>query len=221
MDISDIIIGCVKAIVWPLVVLVIVIVSLNVFRQQIANLLSRIKEAKGPGGWSVDFQQNIEDAKILSTQVKNQPPPKNKTSYPTIPLTNANSRMIELGLKPTTSGLDFNYYTELARRDPILALAGLRIEIEVLARNLAKGWQIPTDGKESVRELLQLLFKNHAMTFEQFQLTDMVLRFGNAAIHGKLVTRKEAESIIDVAKSLAEQYLSWLSWGFQDDWQPS
>jgi len=57
--------------------------------------------------------------------------------------------MIHLGLRPSPSGLDMSYYRSLADQDPNVTLAGLRIEIDILARNLAKGFNVSVNDRES------------------------------------------------------------------------
>jgi len=47
--------------------------------------------------------------------------------------------MIKLGLAPMLSGLDIAYYRAKAETDPVLALAGLRIDLETMMRNVAVG----------------------------------------------------------------------------------
>lgn len=40
------------------------------------------------------------------------------------------------------------------------------------------------------------------------------------AIHGQTVTREEALDVIEAAAVLANDFLEWLSWGFDDNWTP-
>ena len=107
-------------------------------------ILNRLRKAGLPGGVSIDFQEEILEAKQVSKEVQALPAPADRPKRPTIPQTEANARMIALGLKPTSSGLDMSYYREIAQSDPTLALAGLRIEIETLAKNLAIGFTAKT-----------------------------------------------------------------------------
>lgn len=41
------------------------------------------------------------------------------------------------------------------------------------------------------------------------------------AMHGRFVSREEAEEVIKAAEVLFGQYLAWLSWGFDDNWRPT
>ena len=128
--------------------------------------------------------------------------------------------MLQLGLRPSPSGLDMSYYRSLADQDPNLALAGLRIEIDILARNLAKGFKVPVNDRESGARLIRRLYDGGSVTSEQMQLTMKVLQVCDAAVHGTPVSREEADDVIGLAEVLADQYLAWLSWGFDDGWTP-
>jgi len=217
MEIAKLVLEYVRVLIWPAIVLVICVV----FRRHLVALLNRIRHAELPGGVSVDLDQEIKEVKSLSAKVQEQPAPSDrKRTRPAIPLTEANARMIQLGLRPSPSGLDMSYYRSLAEQDPNVALAGLRIEIDILARNLAKGFGVPMSDRDSGARLMRRLYDAGAITSEQMQLTMKVLRVCNAAVHGTPVSREEADDVIGSAEVLADQYLAWLSWGFDDGWTP-
>ena len=132
-----------------------------------------------------------------------------------IPLTEANARIIKLGLRPSPSGLDMDYYRKLASQDPTLALAGLRIEIDILANNLAKGFNVLVGPRDSGHALLRKLADAGAITPSQYELTQRVLQLCNFAIHGQHISKEQTESILKLADVLVRQYVSWLSWGFK------
>ncbi len=220
MEIAKLVLEYMRVLVWPLVV----ITGILLFRSQLSAILWRLRKADLPMGVSLDFQQEIQEAKNLSQEVAQQVEPSNlpeeKKLRPSIPMTEANARMIALGLQPSPSGLDMTYYRNLATQDPNIALAGLRIELDVLAKNLARGFKIETTHRDSGTRLLQKLRDFGAITMEQFQLAQKVFRLCNAAIHGQTVSREQADDVIDIANVLRDQYLRWLSWGFDDNWQP-
>lgn len=124
--------------------------------------------------------------------------------------------MIKAGLQPSLSGLDLTRYRNLANEDPNWALAGLRMEVETMIKNLAKGFKLEFDEKDSTSVLLKRLILNRAITHNQFELTRKVLDLCNAALHGRVVTKAEADAVIDISETLTEQYVSWLSWGFEN-----
>jgi hypothetical protein len=90
------------------------------------------------------------------------------------------------------------------------------MEIEIMARNLAKGFQVLVDDRDAAGTLFKKLFDSGAITSQQYQLAQSVLRLCNAAVHGTPVTRRDADSVLDSAKVLADDYVFWLSWGFKN-----
>lgn len=214
MDVAKLILEFIKALVWPITALVLAML----FRAPLTMVLNRLRKAGLPGGVSIDFQEQIQEAKQISKEVEAALPPSDRPKRPTIPRTEANARMIALGLKPTSSGLDMSYYREIAQSDPTLALAGLRIEVEVLANNLAAGFKLEPKKTEPINSLLRRLRERGAITAEQMDLARRVLAICNRAIHGQNVTLEEALDVIDAADVLANDFLQWLSWGFDDSW---
>lgn len=216
MEIAKLVLEYVKALIWPLTSIGLALL----FRVEIRKLLASLRKAVLPGGVSLELEDEIEKVRVLSEKAESEAPPPNRRKAPGIPLTEANSRMIQLGLQPTLSGLDMSYYRGLAATDPILALAGLRIELETLARNLAKGYNLPLSATEPVSRVLLSLRDAGAITPVQMELARNAFRVCSQAIHGRAVSREQAEEIIDAVGVLARDYLAWLSWGFSDNWKP-
>jgi len=217
MEIAKLVLEYLRVLIWPGIAIG---VSL-IFRKPLIALLERVRHADLPGGVAIDLDQQINEVQILSTKVQETPTPPERRRGPAIPLTEANARMIQLGLRPSPSGLDMSYYRTLADQDPNISLAGLRIEIDVLAHNLAKGFKVPIADRDSGVRLLRKLYDGSAITAEQMQLAMKVLQVCNAAVHGTPVSHEEAMAILASAEVLFDQYLGWLSWGFEDGWQPA
>jgi hypothetical protein len=93
----------------------------------------------------------------------------------------------------------------------------LWIELELMGQNLAKGFGASVPTAFSARRVYDILADNGDITRSQFALVESILKVANAAVHGADVSREEADSVIDSAAVLRDQYLDWLSWGFQDD----
>ncbi len=216
MEVAKLVLEYLRVLVWPGIVVTICLVS----RKQFVALLERIRHAEFPGGVAFDLSEEIQEVKALSTKVQDTPVPREHQKRPSIPLTEANARTIQLGLRPSPSGLDMSYYRDLANQDPNVALAGLRIELDILARNLASGFGVSVNERDSGIRLLRKLHERNAITSDQMQLLMKVHRVANAAVHGTPVSHDEALAVINSAEILAEQYLSWLSWGFDDRWTP-
>lgn len=217
MEIAKIILEYIKAVIWPATVLVV----LTVFRSQIVELFKRVKKADFPGGISFEtFPEQLKEAKDLSAKVKEEKPIKLQEKLPIIPLTEANARMLNLGLAPSPSGLELSYYRVLAEQDPNLSLAGLRIEMETMLKNVAKGFKALINERDSAGIIARKLKEHGAITSQQLELIDAIIRLCNSAVHGQKVTKGQAEEILDMASVLIDYYISWLSWGFSDDWKP-
>lgn len=216
MDKGTLILEYVRVLTWPMVASV----GMVLFRVHIGALLQRINGAELPGGFSLSFGEEVRRAEALSQEVAQEQRKDPENARPVLPITDANSRMLSLGMEPSPSGLRIDRYLELADEDPNLALAGLRMELDILGRNLAKGWKIRTTSRESTTRLLGRLKKEGAKTGRQYDLAANILRLCNRAVHGERVSRRDAEAIIDSARVLADDFIAWLSWGFNDGWSP-
>ena len=124
--------------------------------------------------------------------------------------------MIKLGLAPTPVGLELSRYRIIAEEDPPLALAGLRIELETMLKNVAKGFSVPLSERDSAGIITRKLQEHGAITPLQAKLINAVLSLCNAAVHGQKVTQIQAENILDTAAILRDDYISWLTWGFPE-----
>ena len=170
---------------------------------------------------SLDLQEEVQEVKQLSERIQETPPPAGRKSTASIPLTEANARMIKLGLAPMLSGLDIAYFRSRAETDPVLALAGLRIDLETMMRNVATGFKVLSASSGPIPRILARLSEAGTITPDQMQLAQKIFSLCNQAMHGRFVSREEAEEVIKAAEVLFQQYLSWLSWGFDDNWKPS
>jgi len=220
MEVAKLVLEYIHELVWPCIVLFAIIL----FRVQLEAAFARLRKAALPGGVALDFGEAVKEAMTLSAEVESEARKKSaqtgQEAPPRIPITEANARLLQLGLRPSPSGLDMTYYRKLSSQDPNLALAGLRIEVDVLVRNLAEGFGVPVDSQTDGEAMLRCLFESKAITRSQRDLASSIVRLCNAAIHGQKVTALEADAVIEIAKVLADQYISWLSWGFKDGWKP-
>lgn len=216
MEIAELILEYIKVIVWPGVILFVFLY----FREQVAGIFERLKSAKLPGGVSFEMSDKVLEVKELSNRVQESVSEK-KEEYkdrPAIPLNEANSRLIELGFRPSPSGMDMEYYRDIANKDPNLSLAGLRIEVDILVKNLVRGFGIEFDEKrDSAARLLRKLLDSGSITADQYQLATKVLNICNNAMHGVPVSQAQALSILDSADVLIDDYMAWMSWGFPDN----
>ncbi|MCP4371332.1 MAG: hypothetical protein GY797_24925 [Deltaproteobacteria bacterium] len=218
MEIAELVLEYVRVLIWPAIILIIVLI----FRKQLHTVINRLEKAGLPGGVSFDFREEIKEAKRLADKVEALPPSEDITELPTIPLTEVNARLISLGLRPSPSGLDTSYYRSLAMQHPNLALTGVRIEADIVLRNLAQGSGIIIEPKDTGRRLAKKLADAKVIRIETMQLITKILELANLATHGQIViSLGEANSILDSVDVLIEQYVRWLSWGFDSEWKPS
>jgi hypothetical protein len=218
MEIGRLILEFVQALVWPAVV---VFVALA-FKKETQSLLNRLKSAKLPGGVSLDLNEQIREVKTLSDKVQETVSEKlqEHKGKPSIPLTEANARLIELGLRPSPSGMDMNYYRDIALKDPNLALAGLRIDVDILTKNLARGFNVEFQERDGTGRILRRLLEANAIDHSQFELVTRILSICNRAVHGTPVAYDQAQAVLDSAQTVIDEYIAWMSWGFKDGWEP-
>jgi len=217
MEIANLVLEYIKVLAWPFTVVFILIA----FRKEVSKLFDKTKKLELPGGISLEvFEEKIQEAKQIAKEVEKEERPElaeiRKTKEIHIIKTDAdvNKRMLELGLKPSPSGLQISYYQELASKDPRLALAGLRIDLELMLKNLAKGFQLEIDTKSSIRQINNELRERGAISNKQYELINKLLQISNAAVHGIEVSEEQANEVFEIMRILVQDYMNWLSWGF-------
>jgi len=100
MEIAKLVLEYTKTLAWP----VTTIVMLLVFRTEFCSPLGRLTKATLLGGTTLDFPREVLAAEALSVEVRKTPAPPNKTAGPAIPVTEANARLLNLGLSPSPTG---------------------------------------------------------------------------------------------------------------------
>jgi len=96
----------------------------------------------------------------------------------------------------------------VAKQDPNLALAGLRIEIEMRLNEIAKRRDISSRNK-GVGQLLRLLQENGILSDEEKSVLGDLIGLLNKAVHGLEVDNKSADWAIQtgprILKTLDEK----------------
>lgn len=209
MDLLNVLLGFVSSLVWPAVA----VFALIQFQKPISHLFTRLRSADLPGGISLDFDERLQEARAIAEDISSNPDAK-PVEHEDVPLSDANRRLLDRGLRPSPSGLDFSTYKKMVANDPVLALAGLRTEVEAMALNLADGFGVDADGLSTPNQILTKLMSEGAIYSRQYNLGKRVIELCNSAIHGVPVSKMEAEAVIDIATVLASEYVDWLGWGF-------
>jgi hypothetical protein len=214
-ELLKIILDFIGNIIWPIIVLIIIC---N-FKKEIRQLLVKAKKVELPGGFSIEtIEQDITEAKELSIEVKKERKPEiQKIINDATPNfeTKANIRMVEVGLTPSPSGLDIDYYRKIVDIDPRLALIGLRADLEIMLKNLAKGWGVTYNDKDSVSKIITKLLDRNAITIRQYQFINTLFKICNSAAHGTLITKEQALEVLNIGDVLVKDYVAWLYWGFE------
>lgn len=101
----------------------------------------------------------------------------------------------------------FNLLTAktLLKSDPVLALASLRIEIERKLGLAVEFFKFQTKRK-TLSEYIDVLNRKEILSSEQVFALQKIVDMCNKAIHGYLVTGKEAKEIIDLADKLNKSF---------------
>lgn len=211
MEVTKLILEFVKALAWPMTAIFLGVY----FRKPIVAILNRLKKAGLPGGVSLDFEEKILEVQSLSQELVNTPVTQIPQFEQRVSPSDANKKMIDLGLEPMKSGLDMNYFRNLAKSDTALALAALRIELESLYKNMIE----KTLGKEgdkirasvSAISLARLSGENRIIPSDEADLAVKILKVCNRAIHGKNISAYDAQVVIDASQTIFDRYRIWLS----------
>jgi len=205
------IMNLIQILCWPVVV-IILFLSL---RKPIIQFISHINEAEFPGGIKLkSINREIEKAESITTEIKSEVEKAN-THLPEEVKKDPNELMESVGLEKSPSNLDIKYYYDLVENNPSIALAGLRMDLEIMIRNLSKGFRIRTDNNSTIGQLLEVLINNSAITTNQYRLIKIILNICNAAVHGQSITKAQAINVLDMTPILINDYISWLNWGFK------
>ncbi len=213
MELSKHILEYIQVLIWPITIFIISIL----FRRQIIGLFERITKVELPGGISIETE--LMEGRKLADLVENNRDEKVKSlivEKRNISDSEANKRMLDLGLTPSPSGLDIRYYENIALNDTRLAIAGLRIDFELMIKNLAKGFNVSFSNRDSNTIILKRLLSDSKITYRQYELLLIVLNVATKAIHGEDISMEQVQEILNISKVLIDDYIAWLYWNFPD-----
>jgi hypothetical protein len=136
-----------------------------------------VKSLELPGGWKVELQEMYQ----------------------------VSSRAQDAGLISADLGSPApeHSFQLVADRDPNLALAGLRIEIERRLLRLAEQHQIPLRSR-GIGSILRELDKRGVLTSEQRSVLADMVSLLNAAVHGADVDRRASEWAMEIGPGLLQ-----------------
>jgi hypothetical protein len=121
-------------------------------------------------------------------------------------LQNAEESIAKAGLlapaKPQDKDAVYSFQL-VADKDPNLALAGLRIEIEKVLSEIAEPLGLKSH-RYSIRGLLRELSERQVLTQQERSVLENLLELLNHAVHGGEITREAAGWAMDVGPRLLE-----------------
>jgi hypothetical protein len=137
------------------------------------------KSLQFPGGWKIEFQE----------------------------LQKVAAKADDAGLLSRAEAAAPSEYAFLsvADRDPNLALAGLRIELERRLVQLAEMHQVGT-AMQSMGRLLRELSKRQVLTDDEESVLSELLHLLNAAVHGASVDPRATEWAMEVGPQLIQSF---------------
>ncbi|MBU2730211.1 hypothetical protein [Acidithiobacillus caldus] len=135
-----------------------------------------VKSLELPGGWKIEFHELLKAA----------------------------SRAESAGLLAVTPSEKEAIYSfqSIATRDPNLALAGLRIEIEKRLSSLAEMYGLKSSRAMGVGQALRALARAKILTAEERSVLSDMVNILNAAVHGAEVDSRASAWAIDVGPRL-------------------
>ena len=214
MELSELILGYIEVLIWPIITVIILIA----FRKEISKLFNRAKKVDLPGGFSIEaFDDKVQEAKKIEQELitERKPEIKDLITHRSRKDSEENKRMIELGLRPSPSGLDLSYYRDLANSDIQLALAGLRMDLNLMLRNLATGYKIEVDKSDSINRMIDKLLQKNAILSSQAEFMRIIFELTNYAVHGGDLSLRRFEEVLELGQTLVDDYIAWLDWGFR------
>lgn len=141
-------------------------------------LIPLVKSLELPGGWKVEFQE-LEEAKSKAEKAGLLSNKKKGTKTPSYS------------------------FESILERDPNLALAGLRIEIEKRLVQIAKLNKIDAT-RASIGQLLRLLNQERILTPEESSALADMSGLLNAAVHGANVDKRATDWAMEVGPKVLQ-----------------
>jgi hypothetical protein len=200
MEIARIVLDYVKVLAWPSVVAM----GLLLFRRELQNLVATLQHLKLPGGAEMDWQRQIQATEQAAEKVEaEQPRP--------LPRRGIVQRIYDRRLMRSSSDYDFSYYEKIAETDPNLALAGVRMELEPMLRNLATVYQVDYDERAAPMQVARLLREQGVLRKEEDELLRQIISVASRAVHGQDVSREDALRTIKAAEIFRDAYLAHMA----------
>lgn len=207
MDTAELILEYLKALMWPAVALL----AILLFKRELRELFGSVQRLRLPGGTELDWQKKLAEVEAAADKVES-------VTSVIDPSWNTKDRFQEQvkktdqkGLQRSATDFDFSYYAQIAESDPNLSLAGLRMELERMLQNLAVANNIDINQhRTSPGRFSGMLRRMGILPEDQYHLLRTIIVVANGALHGRDVSKEDALRTIESAELFKQFYLSWL-----------
>jgi len=152
-----------------------------------------------------------EDTRELTQRVRQERPRFRTNRANMVSGAEANARLMRLGLMPSASVFEFSRYRWRKPNDAIGAMRGLLLELEGMARNIARFRNI-RDAHLTMSSLLRRIISDGSISRHQFQLARSIVSLCSTAIREGVPPSIEVrDQIVNAMLALRNEYISWLS----------
>ena len=208
MNIADIILRYIQALIWPSVVVIMVLS----FRSELRRLMNAVRKFHLPGGTEVDIGDLLEEAGESAQRASDAVNSSKDSESIKEQVERIASSVAGQRLPIAVAALDLDYYRGVALSDPNLALAGLRMGLERALSDVAELAGSPQQPRTvTTARVAKVLAKRGILPQELRSLARDIAAITNAAVHGQQVTTEEALRVIDSAEPIRTFYFSWLA----------
>ncbi|MFH4432836.1 hypothetical protein [Vibrio diabolicus] len=202
MEIAKLILEYIKVLIWPCLTIAIIFR----FRSEISSRIALIKKIKLPDGTEIDWEETIEEAEEAAQSIKDNPKIGLVEEF-------NDSEFIEQSkrhsLEISPSDYNFKFYLDIANKNQNLALAGVKIELEMMLRNLAKMfYRNDLDDNTKINSLMRQLWKADVLELDEYLLVESVVKLADAAIEGENIGKNYATRAIESA----QEFLKFYKW---------
>lgn len=200
--------------------------GLYIFRRELSLLIASLEHLKLPGDAELDWKKEVQEAERVAEKIEASPNtavvPSDKKELQALA-----KKLEDYGFARSPTDYNWDYYRKLAKDDPNLALAGLRMELERMLQNLSEasgaydnrtslyssGISLSVDTRRitaSAGQMLRHLRSTGILGQDEFELLQSILHIANAALHGRDATEDEAVRVIKSAEAFKEFYLAFM-----------
>jgi hypothetical protein len=114
-------------------------------------------------------------------------------------------------MKPISGNFTTTHYYEVAKIDPRLALAAVRIDLEAMLDNLIQFYDLPQKSYIiSLSKKASMLLENSKVTPTQYSIYMDILPLANEAVHGREPSLPSTNSVITAFGALLDDFAAWV-----------